>query len=234
MRRPSTFLLQALFAALILFGPVRLAQAGQPQQYCEKTNYSASQIADAVNNSSLRDDLKQTSCSLGGLGRFESGGNKGIYNGTCCTGIFQLNTENALRYANATPAQFGCKSLQDQVNAWAELTNDGYNTPAVRTLASMQTFDGQTVDASFIAACIQLGPGNCQKMINGGTCGSWTDSNGTSICDMARNAKKNADASCQEGTPQCAMGPGDFPTTPVAAAAPAGAASDVNVAANQV
>ena len=55
---------------------VLLASAGQSTaqraQYCERTNYSAQEITDAVRNSPLRDDLKATSCSLGGLGRFES------------------------------------------------------------------------------------------------------------------------------------------------------------------
>ena len=137
-------------------------------QYCERTNYSAQEITNAVQNSSLRDDLKATSCSLGGLGRFESGGNKGVYNGSCCTGIFQLNNANIQKYAGTDRAGYGCESLQQQVNAWANLTNYGYNSSAVRQLASMSTFDGQQVDASLIAACIQLGTGNCQKMVDSG------------------------------------------------------------------
>ncbi len=54
-------------------------------------------------------------------------------------------------------------SLQQQVNAWANLTNDGYNSSAVRQLASMSTFGGEKVDAGLIASCIQLGTGNCQN-----------------------------------------------------------------------
>ncbi|MEW5323943.1 hypothetical protein V2J23_18365, partial [Geobacillus thermoleovorans] len=53
-----------LCASISWFGAGR-AVAGQ---YCERTNYSAQQITDAVRNSPLRDDLKGTSCSLGGLG----------------------------------------------------------------------------------------------------------------------------------------------------------------------
>ena len=203
------------FAVCLLTALILSGTHAQSFQYCEKTNYSAQQITDAVNASTLRDDLKSTSCTLGGLGRFESGGNKGIDNGSCCTGIFQLNGEN-VRNAGYTKESYGCASLQDQADAWARLTNIGYNTSAVRTLSGMTTFDGQKVDASFIAACIQLGPGNCQKMIDGGTCGSWSDSNGTTICDMARQAKANADPLCDNNqTVQC--GPGDFSTAPVAA-----------------
>lgn len=202
--------------------------SAQKAQYCERTNYSAQDITDAVKNSPLRDDLKTTSCSLGGLGRFESGGNKGVYNGSCCTGIFQLNRRNVRDYAGTTPEGYGCMSLQDQTNAWANLTNAGYETPAVRQLASMSTFDGQKVDASFIASCIQLGTGNCQKMVNSGKCSGFSDINGTTICGMAKNARSQADPDCKDGEAVCGpSGPGDFPTSIGVAANPptAGAAS---------
>lgn len=195
-------------------------------QYCERSNYSAQDITDAVRNSPLRDDLKGTSCSLGGLGRFESGGNKGNYNGSCCTGIFQLNNANVQKYAGTDRAGYGCMSLQDQVDAWAKLTNDGYNSPAVRQLASMSTFDGQKVDASFIAACIQLGTGNCQKMLNSGKCSGFADINGTTICRMANSARAMADPNCQNGQAVCGpSGPGDFPTSTGVAANPPPASS---------
>lgn len=195
-------------------------------QYCERTNYSAQQITDAVRNSPLRDDLKGTSCSLGGLGRFESGGNKGNYNGSCCTGIFQLNNANVQKYAGTDRAGYGCMPLQDQVDAWAKLTNDGYNSPPVRQLASMSTFDGQKVDSSFVAACIQLGTGNCQKMLNSGSCSGFSDINGTTICKMANNARALADPNCKDGQAVCGpSGPGDFPTTTGVAANPPTASS---------
>ncbi|HEU4806385.1 MAG TPA: hypothetical protein VFS91_11385 [Nitrobacter sp.] len=195
-------------------------------QYCERTNYSAQDITDAVRNSPLRDGLKGTSCSLGGLGRFESGGNKGNYNGSCCTGIFQLNNANVQKYAGTDRAGYGCMSLQDQVGAWAKLTNDGYNSPAVSQLASMSTFDGQKVDASFIAACIQLGTGNCQKMLSSGKCSGFADINGTTICRMAINARAMADPNCQDGQVVCGpSGPGDFPTSTGIAANPPTASS---------
>ncbi|WP_342364076.1 hypothetical protein [Terrarubrum flagellatum] len=163
-----------------------------------------------MNASPLRSELKGTSCSLGGLGRFESGGNKGVYNGSCCTGVFQLNNANVRKYAQTDREGFGCMSLQEQTNAWARLTNDGYQTPAVKQLASQGTFDGQRVDAGFIAACIQLGTGNCQKMVDSGRCSGFADSNGTTICDMARNARSLADPNCRDGQATCSNnGPGD-------------------------
>jgi len=227
--------LTALCCAFTLLAEFQSPAQAQRQQYCEKTSYSAQQITDAVNASALRDDLKSTSCSLGGLGRFESGGNKGLYNGSCCTGIFQLNNANAFKYAGVDREGYGCLSLQDQVDAWAKLTNDGYNTPAVRRLVEMGTFDGQTVDAGFIAACIQLGPGNCQQMVSSGRCSGFSDINGTTICGMAKAARAQSDPNCREGnnTQACDMGPGDFPTTPVAANPPAPTASDIVVGPGQ-
>ena len=208
----------------------------QRQQYCERTNYSAQEIADAVRASPLRQELQATSCSLGGLGRFESGGNKGVYNGSCCTGIFQLNNTNIRDYANGmTRSEFGCQSLQFQVDTWARLTNAGFNTGVVRELASMNTFDGQKVDAAFIGACIQLGTGNCQQMVRSGRCSGFADSNGTTICDMARNARNLADPNCSDNQASC--GPGDFPdtrTTAIASAPPPPAATDIFVSDGQV
>lgn len=209
--RLFSLLFAFVFYASLLWLGAEQATAGQ---YCERTNYSAQDITDAVRNSPLRDDLKGTSCSLGGLGRFESGGNKGNYNGSCCTGIFQLNNANVQKYAGTDRAGYGCMSLQDQVDSWARLTNDGYNSPAVRKLASMSAFDGQKVDASFIAACIQLGTGNCQKMLNSGKCSGFADINGTTICKMANNARTMGDPNCQDGQAVCGpSGPGDFPTS---------------------
>src|SRR5690606_22236115 len=36
-----------------------------------------------------------------------------------------------------------------------------------------------------VLACVQLGIGNCQKMINSGSCNGFADINGTTICKMA-------------------------------------------------
>lgn len=232
MRRRFAGLTYTLALSPVLLAAVTGHALAQKAQYCERTSYSAQDITDAVRNSSLRDDLKGTSCSLGGLGRFESGGNKGIYNGSCCTGIFQLNKRNVRDYAGTTPEGYGCMSLQDQVDAWARLTNDGYNSQAVRQLASMSSFDGHKVDASFIAACIQLGTGNCQKMVSSGTCSGFSDINGTTICSMASNASAMADPNCQDGQAVCGpSGPGDFPTsTGIAANPPTAATASIVVA----
>ena len=114
--------LSGLMAFVVLCVANVCFSAGQADagQYCERTNYSAQDITNAVRNSPLRDDLKGTSCSLGGLGRFEVGrSNKGNYNGSCCTGIFQLNNANVQKYA-APIGPATAMSLQDQVDAWAK------------------------------------------------------------------------------------------------------------------
>ncbi|RJT28500.1 hypothetical protein D3227_34130 [Mesorhizobium waimense] len=236
MYRLYSKLSSVLAAGLLVCNSVTAAYAAGAQ-YCERTDYSAQYITDAVKNSSLHDELKTTSCSLGGLGRFESGGNKGVYNGSCCTGIFQLNNTNIKNYAGMSRSEFGCQSLQFQVDTWAKLTNDGYNSAPVKQLIQMGTFDGQKVDGSFIAACIQLGTGNCQQMVRSGRCSGFSDINGTTICDMAKNARSMADASCQEGDMAACLGPGDFNTggdTKLASAAPGPTGNDINVASGQV
>lgn len=213
------------------------AHAAAGGQYCDRTDYSARDIAEAVAHSSLREELKATSCSLGGLGRFESGGNKGVYNGSCCTGIFQVNNGNIRKYAGMSRKEFGCQSLQFQVEIWARLTNDGYDSAPVRQLAGMGSFDGHKVDASFIAACIQLGTANCQTMVRSGRCDGFADSNGTTICDMARNARSLADANCRQADGAVCLGPGDFNAgggVKVAAIAPPPSDLDINVDVDQV
>ncbi len=65
----------------------------------------------------------------------------------------------------------------------------------------------------------------------------FADSNGTTICDMARSAQSNADPNCQNNpnAQACDLGPGDFPGTgPIAAQPPAPSAADIRVGIGQV
>jgi hypothetical protein len=135
----------------------------------------------------------------------ESGGNEGIWNGTCCTGLLQMTVGNLTKYGHYTPHTYANAGLQAQVNSWVSLTSAAANTPAVRTLTSAGKFDGQTVDSAFLLACIQLGPGNCQKMVSSGKCNGFADINGTSICKMAARIRGgsgagHAVASAPQGT----------------------------------
>ncbi len=183
-------------AALFLVVLTGLAIAGS--QMGPRTNYSAAQIQAAVEaapgyNSSLMGDA-------GGLGTFESSGNTGINNGSCCTGVFQINTSNLASYGY-TPQEYADLSLQQQADVWVNLTNKSASSGPVEQLQQMGTFDGRPVDSNLELACIQLGTGNCQKMINSGSCSGFADRNGTTICDMANNiAAKSGQPSSAEQT----------------------------------
>lgn len=115
----------------------------------------------------------------------ESGGNTTAYNGSCCYGVLQMNKTNIKAYTNLTPEQYRQLSLQEQINAWSQLTVDAMKAGAVQQLIGMGQFDGRPVDGNLVLACVQLGIGNCQKMINSGSCKGFADSNGTTICSMA-------------------------------------------------
>lgn len=96
-----------------------------------------------------------------------------------------MNRTNIARYANVTPEQYQQLSLQEQVNAWTQLTSKAMQSTAVTNLLALGTFDGRTVDGNLVLACVQLGIGNCQTMINSGKCSGFADRNGTTICSMA-------------------------------------------------
>ncbi|WP_313569357.1 hypothetical protein [Comamonas terrigena] len=148
---------------------------------------SAADIAAAIQNSpSASTWLKQNAQAVAQLAiNVESGGNTSAFNGSCCYGVLQMNRTNIARYANVTPEQYRQLSLQDQVNAWSALTSDALQAAAVRNLLTLGTFDGRPVDGNLVLACVQLGIGNCQTMINSGKCSGFADRNGTTICSMA-------------------------------------------------
>lgn len=148
---------------------------------------SAADIAAAIQNSpSASTWLKQNAQAVAQLAiNVESGGNTSAFNGSCCYGVLQMNRTNIARYANVTPEQYRQLSLQDQVNAWSALTSDALQAAAVRNLLALGTFDGRPVDGNLVLACVQLGIGNCQTMINSGKCSGFADRNGTTICSMA-------------------------------------------------
>lgn len=153
---------------------------------------SQQQIADAVRNSPHGTQwLRDHANDIGSLAvRVEStASGKPGYSNThaqngCCTGVLQVNGSN-LRSYGETKDGYKYSSLQHQVDIWMRLTGSSLSHPNVRKLSNMQTFDGRTVDFSLILACIQLGPGNCGKMLRSGNCSGFADSNGTTICKMA-------------------------------------------------
>jgi hypothetical protein len=172
----------ALFLAALLWLAVV-----QAQQLGPKVVVTAGQVAAAIANSPLSASLKQYAADIGRLGIFESGGNLGVYNGTCCTGVLQVNRRGLRKYCDCTPAEFASMSLQNQVNVWAKLTNDNANNRIIRGLMARGTFDGKPVDGAMVLSCIQLGPGNCARTLAAGTCSTraGADINGTTFCTMA-------------------------------------------------
>lgn len=145
------------------------------------------QIVDAVRNSPANSWLKEHADAIANLAiNVESGGRLDAYNGLCCHGLLQLTKSNIHAFGKMSPEQYRNSSLQTQINIWAKLTNEGFKSPVIKKLIAMDTFDGQPVTGEFVLACIQLGIGNCNKMLRSGKCSGFRDAFGTSICDMAR------------------------------------------------
>ncbi len=160
---------------------------------------TAADVANAVRNSPNASPwLRANADAVGSLAMFESGGRLGIYNGSCCYGVLQLNTQNIKDYADVKPAVFQTWSLQQQVDAWSKLTTQMLATKPPASLIALGKFDGRTVDGNLILSCVQLGVGNCQTMIKSGKCTGFADSNGTTICAMA---DKVAGGGASSGTP---------------------------------
>jgi hypothetical protein len=118
---------------------------------------------------------------------FESSGNLSVYNGSCCYGILQMNTANIqdVMGKGYSPADFVKLPLQAQVNAWAMVMSPALDTYAVRALEALGVFDGRKVDGALVLACMQLGTGNCMRMIKSHACTGFVDRLGTTICKMA-------------------------------------------------
>ena len=169
MRKAIAYLLLASLSGLVLAAIV-----------------SSADIATAIRNSpSASAWLRQNAESVANLATFESQRNTTAYNGSCCYGVLQMNRGNIAAYARVSPEEYRQLSLQQQVNAWSALTTDAMRSSAVTNLLALGTFDGRPVDGHLVLACVQLGIGNCQRMINSGRCSGFADSNGTTICAMA-------------------------------------------------
>jgi len=204
-----------IFAFVFVLLALLSAPAAFASQLGPRTNYTADQIQAAVERANGYNGSIMS--QAGNLGMFESSGNSGIYNDTCCTGIFQINKSNLASYG-LTPSQYANMSLDEQAQVWVNVTNSAAGAGSVKQLEQMQAsgqkFDGQPVDSAMIEACIQLGTGNCQKMLNSGSCSGFQDSNGTSICDMANKIRNGSQT--KEG--QKTNNPTNNPSNPNAGA----------------
>lgn len=145
------------------------------------------QIAAAVRASPTASQwLRDNAAAVANLAvRVESSGETTAYNGSCCYGVLQMNRTNIRAYTSLTPEQYRAADLQTQINAWVRLTDDALRAAAPSALTGMATFDGRVVDGNLVLACVQLGIGNCQTMLDSGRCNGFADRNGTTICSMA-------------------------------------------------
>jgi Protein of unknown function (DUF3262) len=157
---------------------------------------TAVQVADAIRNSPTANAfMREHADEIGALAiRVESGGNTTAYNGSCCYGILQLNTAN-IHQLGLTTEQYRAAPLQTQINGWAQVESDALKDPVIQSLQAQNSFDGQPVDASMLLACVQLGQGNCARMVKSGRCDGFKDSNGTTICTMAAKMRGAASPS---------------------------------------
>lgn len=175
--------LRALMLALVLLAA---AMAHAQPRNIDNRQVTAADVAAAIRNSPNASAwLRANADAVANLAMFESGGRLGIYNGSCCFGVLQMNRTNIRQIARVSPEVFRTWSLQDQVNAWARLTTQAMNNQVVRSLIALGTFDGRRVDGNLVLACVQMGVGNCQRMIRSGRCDGFADRNGTTICRMA-------------------------------------------------
>ncbi len=175
---------------------------------------TAAQIAQAVRDSPHANPwLRENADAVANLAvRVESGGETTAFNGSCCFGVLQMNTRNIRAFAEVTPEQYRHLDLQSQIDAWTKLTARAMQAEAPQTLAGIAIFDGRPVDSNLVLSCVQLGTGNCQRMISSGNCSGFADSNGTTICAMADRmvngaganvgATPGADTGVSSGPPQ--------------------------------
>ena len=126
----------------------------------------------------------------------ESGGHTGVYNGKCCYGILQMDRRNIAWLGHGMSGErYAQLPLQQQINMWVELTVRGESSSGFRRLNNMinsgqTTFDGQPIDFAFRLSCIQLGGGNCNRVLRSGDCNSWKDGFNSSICAMANGIRR--------------------------------------------
>jgi hypothetical protein len=228
----------------VLFGPFAILLGVMAReanaQGCTPTNYSASDVAQAIQNSpNANNTLKTNSCNFGGAARSESGGNLCSQN-TGNSGILQLNNRS-IQAANLTPGEYMNLPLQRQVDIWAQQVGNG-NTSSTgyqaisSAISGGGSIGGVKATPGMAAACFQFGPvicnndvaslqsgGSCEgsgirctnSSCNGGTAS--LDGNGQSICSWGNNIQSNinkAAAGCTNA--DCSIDNiGDFPSGPV-------------------
>lgn len=186
---------KSLVVAFFVLFAYSLPSAAATSYLAQNTQYSQSQIQSFFENSG-NSYLSSNAATFAAMSyKVESGGNSAIYNGSCCTGLMQMNKSNLNDFCECTSAEYAALSGQDQINIYARYYESAGSASSVNTLLEMQangqTLGGYQVDGAMIASCIQLGVGNCQKSINNGCSGVSSAEGGdgnVNICTMASKA----------------------------------------------
>jgi hypothetical protein len=122
-------------------------------------------------------------------------GQLAIYNGSCCTGLLQMNQTNLGKYCSCTSTQYAGMTLDQQVQIWANFERDQLNSPGIKGLDALvakgtTTFDGQPIDDALKIGCTQPGIGFCQQMVAAGVCGTYGIQSGLTICQFATKIRQ--------------------------------------------
>lgn len=132
-----------------------------------------------------------------------------VYNGSCCTGMMQINTSNLANpdICGCTPAEFAAMSGQQQIDVYTRYFDGVQSDASIQKLeqmqASGQTLGGQVVTGDTVVACAQLGTANCAAAI-ANNCSSVANGQGgdgsVNVCTMAAKATSGSSDSSSTGS----------------------------------
>ena len=196
------------------------------------TRVSPDQINQWAQNSSVP-SIRDNPGLVTALAGYESAGtyNTGVFNGSCCTGLFQFSNGTAQAYGRqfGVSDRYGFATLsgEQQFKAYEQFYSDGlkntYTKQLLQKQANGETLGGKPIDQSTILACIQLGPENCREAQRN-NCSSKENHHGgdgsVSICGFADNLR-NKNGGNGGKTDPSGQGSGcTTPTDPKAATTP--------------
>ncbi len=196
------------------------------QIYGGGTKVSPSEIQGWASNSSIP-SLRNNPEMVSALAGYESAGtyNTGVYNGSCCTGLFQFNNANARAYGGqfGVSDRFGFAGLsgEQQFKAYEKFYQEGYNNRYTQQLIQRGELGGKPVDQATIMACIQLGPVNCREAQANGCTDKRNGHGGdgsVSVCSFAQNLRDRNNG--KGGTDNGGGGGCTTPTEPKEASKP--------------
>lgn len=161
------------------------------------TNYSQSEIAQFFANSS-NPYIASNASTFASMSMVETAGtgSTSIYNGSCCTGLMQMNNANIRQFAGMEKQDYARLGGQQQIDVYTKYYDSISKDPNIKQVQNLAQNGGyigsHKVDANTVAACIQFGTGNCKAAIANG-CSSRANGQGgdghLSICEMAEKSR---------------------------------------------